>query len=221
MSPHWAMQAARLFLDQYTCFLDFVSCMAALDALAGFAVATHPQAAPAGCSFCRPIFAAAAAAVRGVWVGVGYGCSCLGTIASVLPSSMVAPVAVCDSGSSHHQHGGLYRTHRCIRSIEGVMLPSEKAGMACSPMPVQTFALAPPLLLLQDGSGPAPPLLLENLWNPQLVFSGVTHIEPNTLQLGGSSGPATLLLTGAPLSVCCRVFKACLLGLFSWTSPQV
>ncbi len=38
--------------------------MAALDALSAFAVATQPCAAPPGCSFCRPAFAAAAASVN-------------------------------------------------------------------------------------------------------------------------------------------------------------
>jgi hypothetical protein len=49
-------QAAQTFLDNYRCFGAFVATVATLDVLAGFAVATHPAAAPPGCTFCRPVF---------------------------------------------------------------------------------------------------------------------------------------------------------------------
>lgn len=51
-------QSADLFLGSYSSFLGFCSAVAALDALASFAEVTHPQAAPPGCAFCRPTFAA-------------------------------------------------------------------------------------------------------------------------------------------------------------------
>jgi DNA mismatch repair protein MSH6 len=51
------LQSAQLFLDSCDAFRDFFSAVATLDALAGFAAATHPGAAPPGCAFCRPTFA--------------------------------------------------------------------------------------------------------------------------------------------------------------------
>lgn len=54
------------------------------------------------------------------------------------------------------------------------------------------------LSVMQGGAGaPAAPLRLEGLWNPQLLFSSAAHIQPNTLDLGGSGKSGTLLLTGA------------------------
>lgn len=55
-----ALQSAKLFLDSCDAFRDFISAVSTLDALAGFAAATHPLAAPPGCTFSRPTFAAAA-----------------------------------------------------------------------------------------------------------------------------------------------------------------
>jgi DNA mismatch repair protein MSH6 len=55
------MQSAQLFLDSCDAFRDFFSAISTLDALAGFAAATHPSAAPPGSTFSRPTFAAKAA----------------------------------------------------------------------------------------------------------------------------------------------------------------
>lgn len=52
--------ASQLFLDKYSSFVALQSAVADLDVLAGFATATQPGNAPAGCSFCRPQFVAAA-----------------------------------------------------------------------------------------------------------------------------------------------------------------
>lgn len=51
-------QSADLFLSSYASFGQLVSAVATLDVLAGFASATHPSAAPPGCAFSRPTFAA-------------------------------------------------------------------------------------------------------------------------------------------------------------------
>lgn len=50
-------QNAQLFLDTYDSFRHLLNALSTLDALAGFAAATHPSAAPPGCAFCRPSFA--------------------------------------------------------------------------------------------------------------------------------------------------------------------
>lgn len=59
-SPDPPEQASQLFLDSYDQFSGWLSTLATLDVLAGFAAATHPSAAPPGCAFCRPTFAAGA-----------------------------------------------------------------------------------------------------------------------------------------------------------------
>ena len=70
------LQSAQELLDGCSLFRDFFSALATLDALAGFAEATHPSAAPPGCHFCRPTFAARGAggageapclALQGLW----------------------------------------------------------------------------------------------------------------------------------------------------------
>ena len=53
-----SVQSAQLFLERCDPLRAFFTSVATLDALAGFAVATHPSAAPPGCTFCRPTFAA-------------------------------------------------------------------------------------------------------------------------------------------------------------------
>lgn len=50
------MQSAGIFLSSYFSLLKFCSSVAALDALASFAKVTHPESAPPGCAFSRPIF---------------------------------------------------------------------------------------------------------------------------------------------------------------------
>lgn len=55
-------ESAQLFLDRHDSFRRLLSALSTLDVLAGFAAATHPGAAPPGCSFCRPSFAPGGAA---------------------------------------------------------------------------------------------------------------------------------------------------------------
>jgi DNA mismatch repair protein MSH6 len=55
------LQSAELFLSSCDAFRHFFDALSTLDVLAGFAAATHPSAAPPGCTFCRPTFAAVAA----------------------------------------------------------------------------------------------------------------------------------------------------------------
>ncbi|KAL4858267.1 DNA mismatch repair protein Msh6 [Chlorella vulgaris] len=54
-------ESAGLFLSSCDSFRHFFDALSTLDVLAGFAAATHPSAAPPGCTFCRPTFEAAAA----------------------------------------------------------------------------------------------------------------------------------------------------------------
>ncbi|KAI3425826.1 hypothetical protein D9Q98_007801 [Chlorella vulgaris] len=54
-------ESAELFLSSCDAFRHFFDALSTLDVLAGFAAATHPSAAPPGCTFCRPTFAAVAA----------------------------------------------------------------------------------------------------------------------------------------------------------------
>lgn len=60
-SSFFWLQSAQLFLDSYDSFRELFNALSTLDVLAGFAAATSPDAAPAGCAFCRPTFAASAA----------------------------------------------------------------------------------------------------------------------------------------------------------------
>ncbi|KAL4436867.1 hypothetical protein ABPG75_004006 [Micractinium tetrahymenae] len=55
-------ESTQLFLDSYDSFRRLLNALSTLDVLAGFAAATHPSAAPPGCSFCRPSFVPGAAA---------------------------------------------------------------------------------------------------------------------------------------------------------------
>ncbi|PRW57902.1 DNA mismatch repair Msh6 isoform X2 [Chlorella sorokiniana] len=61
-------ESAQLFLDTYDSFRELCNALSTLDVLAGFAAATCPEAAPPGCTFCRPNFAAG---VAGPSSGVG------------------------------------------------------------------------------------------------------------------------------------------------------
>lgn len=58
-------QSAQLFLDSYDSFRALFCALSTLDVLAGFAAATSPEAAPLGCAFCRPSFAAGAGGSSG------------------------------------------------------------------------------------------------------------------------------------------------------------
>lgn len=84
----------------------------------------------------------------------------------------------------------------------------QSLGLVCSPFGtrnrlcirhrhhINVCASCPLCTLLLVQGGLPPPLHLEDLWNPQLLFSTATHVQPNTLQLGGTAGSAALLLTG-------------------------
>lgn len=61
-TPPILLQSAQLFLDSYDSFRELFNALSTLDVLAGFAAATSPEAAPPGCAFCRPTFAAGAGA---------------------------------------------------------------------------------------------------------------------------------------------------------------
>lgn len=54
-------QVAASFLQQHAAghWAELLGYAAALDVLAGFAIATHPTQAPEGCAFCRPTFVTA------------------------------------------------------------------------------------------------------------------------------------------------------------------
>lgn len=75
------LQSAQLFLDSYDSFRELFNALSTLDVLAGFAAATSPEAAPPGCAFCRPAFAAGA----GAGAGAGDGSSSAGGSAAAPP----------------------------------------------------------------------------------------------------------------------------------------
>ena len=54
-------QESKTFLAHHVAghWRQLLASVAALDVLAGFAVATRPEAAPPGCAFCRPVFISA------------------------------------------------------------------------------------------------------------------------------------------------------------------
>ncbi|KAK9829493.1 hypothetical protein WJX72_006189 [[Myrmecia] bisecta] len=58
-------EVAAQFLASYTVFADLQAALAALDVLAGFALATSPAAAAPGCAFTRPAFTSSASAAQG------------------------------------------------------------------------------------------------------------------------------------------------------------
>lgn len=86
------LSAGQLLLSQHSQLQQLIWAVAELDVLAGFAVATAADQAPAGCAFCRPTFTAASAAAVAAGQGDAFA-------PELLAQGLWHPLLQCSSNS--------------------------------------------------------------------------------------------------------------------------